>query len=122
MSCTFLRPFDARRHILTHVVPCLQMSSEDSNDPMDSGDAFNGDSLGPPSPVGEQSPEFSWTESSGNNPAPQEPMDATRRGQDNEEASSSGREWWSCVDLISTISLREADRISRKYDVEVAFP
>ena len=42
-------------------------------------------------------------------------------GQENEEVSSSGRERWSCVDLISTISLREADKISRKYDVEVAF-
>ena len=30
------------------------MSSEDSSDPMDSGNAFDGDSPGPPSPVGEQ--------------------------------------------------------------------
>ena len=49
-------------------------------------------------------------------------MVATRGGQGNEEVTSSGREWWSCVDLISTISLCEADKISRKYGVEVRFP
>ena len=118
----FLWPFDARRHTLTHVVPCLQMSSEDSSDPMDSGNAFDGDSPGPSSPMGEQSPVFSWMESSRNNPASQRHVVATRGGQGNEEVSSSGRERWSCVDLISTISLREADKISRKYGVEVGFP
>ena len=98
------------------------MSSEDNSDPMDSGNAFDGDSSGPLSPVGEQSLVFSWMESSGNNPASQGPVDAMRRQKDNEEVSSSGRERWSCVDLVSTISLCEVDKISRKYDVEVAFP
>ena len=36
--------------------------------------------------------------------------------------SSLGRKQWSCVDLISTISMREASRISKRYGVEVRFP
>ena len=98
------------------------MLSEDSSDPKDSGNAFDGDSLGPLSPVGERSPVFSWTESSRNNSTSQRLSVVTRGGQGNEEMSSSGRERWSCVDLISTISLREADKISRMYSVEVGFP
>ena len=78
MTCTFLRPLDARRYTLTRVVPCLQMSSEGSSDSMDSGNAFDGDFLGPSSPVGEQSPVFSWTESSGDKPASQRHAVATR--------------------------------------------
>ena len=58
-------------------------------------------------------------ESSESNPTSQGHAVATRGGQGNEEVSSSGHERWSCVDLISTISLCEADKISRKYDVEV---
>ena len=98
------------------------MSSEDNNDLMGSGNAFDGDSPSPSSPMGEQSPVFSWIESSGDHPASQEWEFATGRGQDDEEASSLGREQWSCVDLISTISMREASRISKKYGVEVGFP
>ena len=65
---------------------------------------------------------FSWTESSGDHPTSQGRDLATRRGQDNEEASSLGRKQWSCIDLISTISMRETSRISKRYDVEVGFP
>ena len=88
---------------------------------MDSGNAFDGDSPGPSSPVGEWSLVFLWTESSGNNLASQGHVVATRGRQGNEEVNSSGRERWSCVDLISTISLCEVDKISRKYGVEVGF-
>ena len=49
---------------MTHVVPCLQMSSEDSSNHVDSGKAVEGDSPSPLSPEGRQSPEISWTESS----------------------------------------------------------
>ena len=122
VTCTFLWSFDAKRYTLTHVVPCLQMSSEDNSDQIDSGNAFNGDSSGPLSPVGEQSPEVSWTESSQDSSASQRHEVAEGGGQGNGGARSSGRNQWSCVDLISTISLREAIRIAVKYDVEVAFP
>ena len=83
------------------------MSSEDSSDLMGSRNAFDGDSQGPLSPVGEQSHMFSWTESSRDHLISQKREVATRRGQDNEEVSSLGREQWSCIDLISTISIRE---------------
>ena len=122
MTYTFLRPFDARRHTLTHVVPCLQMLSEDNSDKMNSGNAFDGDSPGPSSPVGEQSLEVSWTESSQNSPASQRHEVAMGLEQGNGGASSSGCEQWSCADLISTISLCEADKIASLYGVEVEFP
>ena len=88
MACTFLWSFDARRHILTHVVPCLQMSSEDSSDQIDSGNAFDGYSLGPLSPVGEQSLMVSWTKSSQNIPASQRHEVAEEGEQGNGGASS----------------------------------
>ena len=116
-----LWPFDVRRHTLTHVVPCLQMSSEDNNNRLDLRNAFDGDSPGPSSPVGGQSPEISWTESSQNNSASQG-REVTEEGEhDNEEASSLEHEQWSYADLISMISLRKANRIASKYGVEVAF-
>ena len=118
----FLRLFNARRHTLTHVVPCLQMSSEDSRNQMDLGNAFDGDSPGPSSPVGDQSPEVSWTESSQNGPASQGQKVAREGEQVNGGPSSSRRDQWSCADLISTISLREATKIATKHSVEVAFP
>ena len=40
------------------------MSSEDSSNRVDLGNAFEGDSPHPSSPEGKQSPEISWTESS----------------------------------------------------------
>ena len=116
-----LWPFDARRHILTCAAPCLQMSSEDNRNPVDLGNAFDGDSLGPSSPVSEQSLIISWTESSEDNLTSQRHEVATRGEQGNEETSSSGRERWSYVDLISTISLRQASKISTKYGIEVEF-
>ena len=122
MTCTFLWSFDARKHTLTHVVPCLQMSSEDSSDRIDSGNAFDGDSSDLLSPVGEHNPQVSWTESSQDSLASQRHEAAKGGSQGNGGASSSGRDQWSCVDLISTISLREATRIAAKYDVKVAFP
>ena len=97
------------------------MSSEDINNLIGLGNAFDGDSPGPSSPVDEQSPVFSWTESSRDNPISQKYEVATRGGQDNGEANSSGRERWNCVDLISIISMRDASRISKKYNVEVGF-
>ena len=122
MTCTFLWSFDAKRHTLTHVVPCLQMSSEDNNDQIDSGNAFDGNSPGPLSPVGEHSPQVSWKKSSEDSPASQRHEVIEGGGQGNGRASSLGHDQWTCVDLISTISLREATRIAVKYDVEVAFP
>ena len=98
------------------------MSSEDSSDLMGSGNVFEGDSLGSSRPVGELNPMFLWTESSGDNSSSQGREVAARGGQDNEEASSLGHERWSCVDLISTISMCEACRISKRYNVEVGFP
>ena len=65
---------------------------------------------------------LSWTKSFENNLTSQRHEVATRGKQGNEEASSSGRERWSCVDLVSTISLRQASKISTKYSVEVGFP
>ena len=66
------RSFDSRRHTLTRVVPCLQMSSEDSSNRVDSKNAFEGDSSYPSSPEGGQTPEISWTESSQHESTPQE--------------------------------------------------
>ena len=116
-----LWPFDARRHTLTRAAPCLQMSSEDSSNPMDSGNSFDGDSPGPSSPVGEQSLAILWMESSKNNPTSRRREVITGGEQGNEEVSSLGRERWSCVDLISTISLRQASKISTTYGIEVGF-
>ena len=97
------------------------MLSEDSSNRLDSGNAFDGDSPGPLSPVGGQSLEISWTESSQNNSASQGREVAEDGKHNNKEASSSENEQWSCADLISTISFREANRIVSKYDIEVAF-
>ena len=47
------------------------MSSEDNSNQMNSGNAFDGDSLGPSSPVGEQSFEVSWMNFSQNSSASQ---------------------------------------------------
>ena len=49
---------------MTHVVPCLQMLSEDSSNRVDSGNAFEGNPPSPSSLDSRQSPEISWTESS----------------------------------------------------------
>ena len=38
------RSFDTRRHTLTRIVPCLQMSSEDNSNRVDLGNTFKGDS------------------------------------------------------------------------------
>ena len=85
----FLWSFDARRHTLTHAVPYLQMSSEDSSNQIDSGNAFDGNSPGPSSPVGGQSPEVSCTESSQNSPASQRHEVAEEGEQGNGGVSSS---------------------------------
>ena len=80
------------RHTLTHLVPYLQMLSKDSSNRLDSGNAFNGDSPGPSSPVGGQSPEISWTKSSQNGLASQG-CEVTEEGkQGDEEASSAEHE------------------------------
>ena len=44
-SCLSSRSFNARRHTLTHYVPCLQMSSEGSSDRVNSGNLLEGNSL-----------------------------------------------------------------------------
>ena len=98
------------------------MSSQDSNNRLDSRKTFDDDSPGPPSLVGRQSPEISWTESFQNNSASQGREVAEEGEHGNEEASSLYHEQWSCANLVSTISLREANRIASKYGVEVAFP
>ena len=89
---------------------------------MDSGNAFDGDSPGPSSPVGEQSLAISWTDSFKNNPTSQGHEITIGEEQSNKETSSSGHKRWSCVNLISTISLRDGKKISTKYGVEVRFP
>ena len=89
---------------------------------MDSGNAFDGDSSGPSGPMGEQSLEVSWSESSQNSPASQRYEVAMGGEQGNGGVSFTGRERWSCADLISMISLREADKIASLYGVEVGFP
>ena len=93
-----------------------------ANNQIDSRNAFDGDSPGHLSPVGGQSPAVSWTESSQDSSASQRHEVAEEGEQGNGEASSSGHEQWSCADLISTISLREATKIATKYGVEVTFP
>ena len=98
------------------------MSNEDSSDHMDSGNAFEGDSPSPPSPVAEQSLQVSWTKSSQKSPASQRLKVAIRREQGNEEASYSCHEQWSCADLISMISLHKASKIATKYGIDVEFP
>ena len=98
------------------------MSNEDNSDQMNSGNAFDRDSPSPSSPVGEQSLEVSWTESSQNSPVSQRHEVAEEGEQSNRGASSLGREQWSCADLISTIFLCKANRIAVKYGVEVVFP
>ena len=85
------------------------MSSEDSSDQRDSRNAFDDDSLGPSSPVREQSLAVSWMESSQNSPALQS-HEVAGGEQSDGGASSSGNEQWNCTDLISMISLREAKR------------
>ena len=57
------RLFNAKRHTLTHTVPCLQMSGEGRSDKVKSGNAFEGDSLSLLTLVGRQTPDFSWTDS-----------------------------------------------------------
>ena len=100
------------RHILTHVIPCLQMSSEDSSNRVDSGNAFEGDSPSPSSPEGRQNPEISWTESPQYGSASQgrEVVEEGERGD--EEMSSSDEGQWSCIDLVSMHTLRDASRIA----------
>ena len=90
------------------------MSSKDNNNQMDLRNAFDGDSSGLSSLMGDQSPEVSWIESSHNGLASQGHEVAEEGEQDNGGASSSGRDQWSCTDLISTISLREATGIAAK--------
>ena len=63
LSFSSSRSFDARRHTLTHTIPCLQMSSEDSSNRADSGNAFEGASLSSLTSSSKQTPVFSWTES-----------------------------------------------------------
>ena len=89
---------------------------------MDLRNAFDGNSLSLSSPVGDQSPMVSWTESSQNGPASQGHEVIEDGEQGNGGVSSSGRDQWSYADLISTISLCEATKMAVKYGLEVAFP
>ena len=98
------------------------MSSEDSSNQVNLRNAYSGNSPSPHSPIGEQSLKVSCTESSQNSLASQRHEVAEEGDQGNGGASSSGRQPWSCVDLISTISLREANKIAPLYGVEVGFP
>ena len=121
------RSFDARRHTLTHVVPCLQMSSEDSSNRVDSGNAFKGDSLYRSSPGGRQTPDFSWTEFSQKDSASRwhEAAEGSFRlegEQGNDEASSSDQIEWSCAYSISTFTLRDALRLLDQYGMQVSIP
>ena len=68
------------------------MSSEDNNNQLDSGNAFDGDSPGPSSLVGGQSAEISWTESSQNGSASQGREVVEEGKQGDEKASSSEHE------------------------------
>ena len=85
-------------------------------------ECFQWHSQGPSSPVGEQSLKVSWTESSQNSTASQRHDVTEEREQGHRGASSSGCEPWSCVYLISMISIREANKIVSLYGVEVGFP
>ena len=71
--------------------------------------------------MGGQSSEISWTESSQNGLASQGREVAKEEEQGDEEASSSSQGQWSYVDLVSTISLSEANRIASRYSVVIAF-
>ena len=64
LSFSSSRSFDARRHILTHIVPCLKMSSGDNSNRANSENAFEGNSLSSSTPRGRKTPDFSWKNSS----------------------------------------------------------
>ena len=59
-TSTSFRSFDDRRHTLTLIVPCLQMSSEGDSGREDSDNIFEVYSLCPSNQGGRQTPEFSW--------------------------------------------------------------
>ena len=98
------------------------MSSKDSSNRVDSGNAFEGDSPSPSSLEGGQTPEISWMESSQHDSASQEHEVAEEGERGYEEASSSDQAEWSCADLVSTFTLRDAHRIATQHCIEVALP
>ena len=103
------------------------MSSEDSSNRVDSGNAFKGDSLYQSSPGGRQTPDFSWTEFSQKDSASRwhEAAEGSFRlegEQGNDEASSSDQIEWSCAYSISTFTLRDALRLLDQYGMQVSIP
>ena len=81
------------------------MLSEDSSNHIDSGNAFEGNSLSPSSLEGGQTPEISWTESSQSDSASKGCEVAEERERGDEEASSLDQTEWSYADLVSTFTL-----------------
>ena len=78
------------------------MSSENSRNCLDSGNAFKGDSPSPSSPEGRQSLEISWTESSHHGSASQGRKVAEEGERDDEEVSS----WTRDSGAVQTLSPR----------------
>ena len=93
--------FNVRRHTLTRIVPCLQMSSKGSSGRVDLVNAFEGDSSSSSNPGGKQTPKFSCMDSSRWESASLQ--DNVVEGSSRpvgecgvDKASSSGHVEWSC--------------------------
>ena len=119
--------FDARRHTLTRVVPCLQMSSEDSGNKVNSGNPFEGDSPSPSSLEGRQTPEFSWTKSFQRDSAfrQEEVAEESSRPKGergDSDLSSSDQVEWSCTHSTSTLTVLDALKLADKYGVVLTVP
>ena len=102
------------------------MSSEGNSNRVDSGNAFEGDSLSSLTPSGRQTLDFSWTES-----LRQESTslyDNTERSsrqagdQDDTEATSLGHVEVSCMDDILSITLEDTNKLAACYRLEVLMP
>ena len=126
LSFTLLsQSFDARRHTLTRVAHCLQMSSENSSNRADSGNAFKGDSLDHSSPGCRQTPEFSWTESPQRGSASpecefMEESSKPKGEQSGSKASSSDQTEWSYANNTSRLTLQEALRLLDRYGMQLS--
>ena len=110
------RSFDARRHTLIRIVPCLQMPSEGNSGRADSGNTFEGDSLCPSNPGGRQTLKFSWTDSSrwDSTSCQDKAADGSSRleGEQGEnEASSLDLVEWSYAHSTSTLIGQDARRL-----------
>ena len=116
------RSFDARRHTLTHNVPCLQRSSEGSSNRVALGNAFEGDLLSSSTLYDRRTPNFSWTESASYYDNDTEGSSRPVGGQEDAEVTSSGHVEVSYADILSLITFEDANRLVAYYRLEVLMP